>query len=182
MLSISITIPILPRAWLVARTGAGTMGVMVGKWAPLGLQGRVLGPGTGMAGTGTIGQGRRVSKQGKLSLSLVPFPESPAWLGCASTTSQVGDTDPPFPCEYQGPPCHAPPWVGMDPSVPPWHFSPGLLSSSFQEPRAPQGTAFLALCCALIRAGWAALLRFLCTASLATPARPWPHRPHHSHP
>lgn len=59
-----------------------------GKWAPLGLQGRVQGPGTGMAGTGTIGQGRWVSTQGKVSSSLGPFPESPAWQGPTSTTSK----------------------------------------------------------------------------------------------
>lgn len=86
-----VTIPILPpRAWLVARTGAGTTGVMGGQRAPLGLQGSVQGPGTGMAGTGSIGQGRLVSRQGKLSLSLRPFPESPALQGPASTTSKGG--------------------------------------------------------------------------------------------
>lgn len=86
-----VTIPTLPtRAWLVARAGAGTTAVMRGKQAPLGLQGCVQGPGTGMAGTGTIGQGRWVSRQGKLSLSLGPFAESSAWLGPACTTSKGG--------------------------------------------------------------------------------------------
>lgn len=57
MLPTTVAMPILPpRAWLVARTGAGTMTVMGGKWAPLGLQGRVQGPGTGMAGTAPLGK------------------------------------------------------------------------------------------------------------------------------
>lgn len=69
-----------------------------------------------------------MSRQGKLSLFLGPFPESPAWQGPASTTSKDRthrpSLSPGVPNPYSGPPHHAQPGVRTDPSVPPWQLSP----------------------------------------------------------
>lgn len=100
MLPIPVTIPILPpRAWLVAKTGAGTTGVVRGENGhPFGLQGSVQGPAQGW-----LAQAASGSRQGKPFLSLGPFPESSALQGPAPPPPKAGDTDPPFPCEYQIP-------------------------------------------------------------------------------
>lgn len=113
-----------------------------------------------MAGTGTIRQRRGVSRQGKLSLSLGPLPESPGWQGptylhhlqrqeMLTLPLPVGTKSlfrPSSLCTALGRDRS----LGATVAVLPWALElpiPGL-------PRAPRGAAFLALCCALIRAGW----------------------------
>lgn len=158
------------------RTDAGTMGVMGGNGHPLGCRDIPRGQAQGWLAQAPLG------KEGGWAV-LVPgaIPREPCLAGIYLYHLQRQETlTLPFPVSTKSlfrlsSQCTALGWDGSlsaTVAVLPWAPElpiPGL-------PRAPQGAAFLALCCALIRAGWVGP----CYGSSAQRALPRQHCPGHA--
>lgn len=114
--------------------------------------------GPGMRKVGTGGAGKKAGKQAGQTVPVTgAILGEPCLAGtCLHHPQSQGTPSPPLslwvPNPPPGPPHHTQPWTGTNLSLlpPPWHFSPGGLTSSprWGCPGLPGGATFDGLCCA----------------------------------